>query len=398
MKRPLVILLPLLIIALGLAGAWAMYASRPEAKTQIPETPAPLVRVHPVVLEDVQLRVASQGTVTPRTESTLTAEISGRVIEVAPSFESGGFFEKGQTLLRIDPFDYEQAVIRAEAEVAQAELAIAQEEAEAEVARREWESLGEGEAPPLTRRAPQLARARAALQAAEAALSQAKRNLERTTVRAPYAGRVRSKQVDVGQFITANNVLATLYAVDYAEVRLPLADKDLAFLDVPYGYRGEGARRGPRVQLKTQFAGAEHTWEGRIVRTEGEIDPQSRLVHVVARIKNPYGRGKNGERPPLAVGMYVEAAIEGRLFEDIAAIPRAALREGDRVLVVDADNRIRFRQVDVLRTDATTALIRSGLRGGERVCLSNLGAVTDGMKVSLSNAPETGPVRAKEAA
>lgn len=382
MKRLMMLLIPLLILAVGVLGAWAMYLSRPQAETRIPDAPPPVVRVQNVELVDVQLRVESQGTVVPRTESTLTPQVSGRVIDVASSFVAGGFFEKGDVLVRIEPFDFQQAVIQAEAQVAQAKLRIEREQAEAEVARREWESLDGGEAPSLTLREPQLAEARAALRASEAALEQARRNLERTTLRAPYAGRVRGKNADVGQFVTAGSPLATIYAVDYAEVRLPLADDELAFIDVPYAYRGErGRKSGPEVILRADFAGSTHQWRGRVVRTEGEIDPRSRLVHVVARVPDPYGRGPEGNRPPLAVGLYVEAEILGDEAKSVAIIPRSALRSENQVLVVDAEDRIRFRQVDVLRTLDTEVTVREGLRSGERLCLSSLPMATDGMPV-----------------
>ena len=232
----------------GGAAAW-MILSRSEPEARIPEVPLPLVQVIDVELRDLTLTVTSQGTVSPRTESELVPEVAGRVIEVSPSFVSGGFFEAGELLLRIDPHDYRQAVVQAGSAVAQAELRLASEQAEADVARREWEELGEGgEPPPLTLREPQLAEAEAAVAAARAALLNAERNLERTEIRAPFAGRVRQKQVDVGQFVSPGSPLGTVYAVDYAEIRLPLPDEELAFLDLPLVYRGEAAKKsGPEV-------------------------------------------------------------------------------------------------------------------------------------------------------
>jgi RND family efflux transporter MFP subunit len=268
--------------------------------------------------------------------------------------------------------------------VAARKLRLAQEEAEAEVARREWEALGEGEASPLTLRVPQLEDARASLRAAEAALTQAERDLNRTEVRAPYTGRVREKLVDVGQFVSRGTPAALLYAVDYAEIRLPLPDQDLAFLDLPLDYRNDAPDEpGPRVVLHAEFAGQTHSWQGRIDRTEGAIDPMSRMVQVVARVKDPYGHGEEKDRPPLAVGMYVEAEIEGSTVEQVAVLPRAALRGEDLVYVVDPENRLRFRKVDVLRATREEVVIRSGLQEGEQVCLSPLEAVTDGMRVRL---------------
>ena len=274
------IILPLAVIGAAVMAALAMIRLRPEVETRIPEVLPPLVRSIKVKLQDVLLTVSSQGTVSPRTESQLVPEVSGRVIWVSPSFAAGGFFEIEEVLLRIDPFDYRQAVVGARADVAGARLRLAQEEAESQVAQREWGDLGRGDATPLTLRVPQLEDTRAALAAAEANLETAERNLERTKLQAPYSGRLRQKLVDVGQFITVGSPVATIYAVDIAEIRLPLPDNELAFINLPLDYRGDvTTRQGPRVSLTANFAGREHKWEGRIVRTEGEIDPLSRMVH-----------------------------------------------------------------------------------------------------------------------
>ena len=284
--------------------------------------------------------------------------------------------------LKIDSHDYEQALVRARADVANMKLRLVQEEAEFKVAQSEWADLGQGEATALTLREPQLENAKAALAAAEANILTAQRNLERTQIRASYVGRVRQKNVDVGQFVTVGSPVGIIYAIDYVEIRLPLPDSDLAYLDLPLVYRGQRAnQKGPRVTLRANFAGEAHEWEGRIVRTEGEIDSMSRMVHAVAQVTNPYGRGSDPDRPPLAAGLFVEAEIEGNQVENVVLLPRSALRENNRVLVVDSEDRLRFRAIDLLRATREEIVVESGLEAGERVCLSPLEAVTDGMKV-----------------
>jgi len=385
------IVLPLLIVAAAIYGAMAMIAAKSEVKTKKPEVPPPQVRVQEVSFEDRLFTVHSQGTVSPRTESQLVPETSGRVESIADSFVPGGFFEAGDVLLEIDALDYTQAVVQASAEVARMGLLLAREEAEAEVARKEWDELGKGPATPLTLREPQLADARASLAAAEAALERAERDLSRTKVRAPFAGRVRQKNVDVGQFVVRGNPVGLVYAVDYVEIRLPLADDDLAFVDLPLDYRGEtSGSPGPRVTLRAEFAGKDHAWEGRIVRTEGEIDAMSRLVHAVARVTDPYGRGEVAGRPPLAVGLYVRAEIDGRRARDVAVLPRAALRASGRILVVDEKNCLRFREITVLRKTRDSIIVGGGLAKGERVCVSPLEAVTEGMKVRVARSATEG--------
>ncbi|NIM02154.1 MAG: efflux RND transporter periplasmic adaptor subunit [Acidobacteria bacterium] len=376
-------LLPILILLVAAGAASTLVLTKPKPEKREFEAVVPVIDVHTVELTDHRLTVMSQGTVSPRTESVLVPEVAGRVIEVSPSFAPGGFFEAGELLLRIDPHDYRQALVGAQSNEARARLRLAQVEAEAELAREEWEELGDGEANPLTLFEPQLAEARAALAAAIAGVEQARTNVGRTELRAPYAGRVQTKQVDLGQVVAPGTPLATIYAVDLAEVRLPLPDDELAYVDLPLGYRGEsGSGDGPSAILRAEFAGAVHEWRGRIVRTEGMIDPVSRMVHTVVQVEDPYGRSEPG-RPPLAAGMFVEAEIDGRTIENVAVIPRAAVRPDGRILVVDAEGRLRFREVDVLRALKETVIVEHGLQAGERVCTTPLSSVVEGMKVAV---------------
>ena len=386
--RLLRIVLPLAVLAIAGLAAFIMIRSRPEVETQPMRIEPPGVRVQAVVLDDVRLSVMSEGTVRPRTESQLVPEISGRVTSVAPSFAEGGFFEVGDVLVTIDPFDYQQAVISARSQLAQARLRLAEEEAEAEVAQREWEELGQGSARELTLRKPQLEDARAAVAAAEANVERANRDLDRAEITAPYAGRVRRKNVDVGQFVTIGNAVATIYAVDVAEIQLPLPDEQLAYLNLPLAYRGTQNRPGPRVTFRTTFAGSTYAWGGRIVRTESELDPVSRMVHVIAEVQDPYAAGPDPDRPPLAVGMYVEAEIEGREFAQIAVVPRVALRGRNQVMVIDDDNRVRFREVEILRSTTESIYVERGLAEGELVAVSTIDSPTDGMLVQVTNATD----------
>jgi len=269
--------------------------------------------------------------------------------------------------------------------VAQAQLRLAQEEAEASIAHQEWERLGKEEEPdPLVLRIPQLAEARASYEAAQAELKQAELNLKRTKIVAPFDGRVRVKKVDVGQVVAPGVPLATIYAVDYAEVRLPVPDDEIGYLDCCLDYRTQNpASLDIDVTLSASYGGNFFKWSGKIVRVEGEIDPLSHMITLVARVKDPYGRGVQIDRPPLAVGMFVEAEIIGRRVEDVAVVPRSALRGDERVLIIDKDNKLHFRTVEVLRADFETVIVSSGLNEGERICISPLEAVVDGMEVRV---------------
>ena len=329
------------------------------------------------------MQVPSQGTVIPRTESQLVVEVSGRVTEISPQLISGGFFNEGEMLLRIDPRDYELATAQADLNVAAANRRLAEEQADAEVARKEWERMGRGEPTALTLREPQVAEAKANLISAQAMLERARRDLERTTILAPYSGRVRSKSVDLGQFVNLGSPVATIYATDFAEVRLPLADEELAFVTLPFGSKSEDYKNQPDVELTAVFAGERRSWDGKVVRTEGEIDPNTRMVMVIAQVIEPYGPN---QEVPLALGMFVEGSITGHRLEDVFVLPRTALRDGDRIYALDEDDRLHFVDVDVIRRERDMAIVRSEIGEGTRVVISPLEIATDGMQVrDLSN-------------
>jgi len=377
-------ILPLAFIAGAVVVTVVLVMNRPVLETRPAEILPTLVRVLTVESEDLQLTVYSQGSVMPRTQSTLGSEVSGRVEYVSQAFAAGGFFEKGDLLVRLDARDAELSVTRAESEVARAQMSLTIEEEEARVAEEEWAQLGRGTPSALVTRKPQLAEARATLASAEASLHQAQLNLSRTEIRAPFAGRVRVKNVDMGQFVNTGSTLATIYSVDYAEVRLPIPDDQLAYVDAPLHFRGEHTtNRGPEVVLATKFAGKQFKWTGKVVRLEGEIDPQSRMVHAVAQVKNPYGRGEDPDRPPLSVGLYVNAAVTGHLLENVIVVPRSVMRNANELMVVDSDDRLRFRTVDILRLEPNRAIIQGGLEPGERVCLSAIDAPVNGMQVEV---------------
>ena len=390
------IILPFAVLGAGLAIAAAMIVLRQKVEPESREIPLTLVRTLSVRPQSHRFAVSAQGTVLPSVDVRLAAQVEGRVVSVAPSFAAGGFFETGDVLITIDPRDYELAVTRSRAALAEAEVALKREEAEAVLARREWESLGRGADPnPLVLREPQLAGARATIEAARATLAQAELDLDRCRIHVPFAGRIREKRVDIGQFIRRGDEVARVYSVDYAEVRLPLTLDEFAYLDVPLEFRGETpAAKGPRTILRARFGNETYEWEGRIVRTEGEIDARSRMLTVVARVDAPYGRGTDAKRPPFAVGLFVDAEIQGRAAGNVLLVPRAAMRGKDRLMVVDADSRLRLRPVEVIRFENDRVVLNDVLQPDERVCVSPLDAPVDGMKVRVTDetgAPATGP-------
>ena len=374
MKDKLII--PGLVVLASLFGAAVLMATSPQVEPTNPTPVPPTVRVRDIEPEPIRLRVHSQGTVAPDTQSQLIPEVSGRVTWMSGALVNGGYFEKGQTLLRLDDKDYQSSLKRARA-------ALTRDEARYEHALFEFERMRSLEERRLASRSQMESAQRdyrvaeATLEDSRANVDQASLNLERTQVKAPFTGLVRDESVDIGQLVGPGSPVATIYATDRLEVRLPIADRQLGFLNLPVGHRGElPADRQPAVALSAEYAGQLLEWAGTIVRTEAQIDTSSRMVNVVARIA-----GNSGETLP-AVGLFVNADIEGLLVDDLVVLPRNALRNGNRVLVVGDDNRLEFRDVEPLRLFQDDVLIRAGLTAGERVCISPMQTPIDGMLVN----------------
>lgn len=373
------ILAPLLVLAAGAGATAALLTHGPTPRAETSVATPPAVRVVRPTLERITLSVRSQGTITPRTTTDLVSEIQARVVEVSPALENGSFFREGEVLARLEPRDFELAVARAGAalDLATAELEFAR----ATLARRTVLS-GNGIASAAlldeAQRAERIAEAR--MREAATLLERARLDLTRTTLRAPYAGRVERKNVDVGQFVTIGTPIARIYAVDYAEVRLPVRDLDLAKLDLPLG-RDIEPRQRPSVVLRTPFAGDRHEWRGEIVRTDAKIDPRTRMVQLIARVPDPYAAAADDRRPPLAPGLFVEAEILGRQVERALAVPRAALDGPSSIWIVDAQDRLQRRQVEVLDQGAGVVWLASGEISDERITLSRPEEIREGLNV-----------------
>ncbi len=372
---------PVVVIVAALLGAAAIVATTERLQPAQPDPVAPTVRVLKADPTTVRLVVHAQGTVTPRTETAMVPEVSGIVVWISPNLVAGGYFEAGEPLLKIDDRDYLATVARARASVSRAE-------AEQEYTEFELQRLAELETRELISRSDVEAGMRAArvaeagLQDARVALEQAERDLERTEIPAPFKGLVRNEQTDVGQFVSRGTTIANLYAVDYVEVRLPIADRQLAYLDMPLTQRGElDEATAPTVTLSANFAGRDYRWTGKLVRTEAEIDSRSRMVQAVVRISAQDVSANDPDALPPPVGLFVHAEIEGRSADNVVVVPRAAIRNASEDLDVDEENRLRFRTVELLRVYGDVAFISGGLSQGELVCISPLQAVVDGMRV-----------------
>ena len=376
------ILLPIVVIVFAILAALALFAARTPAEQQPASAPTLLVDVAEAKREQVTFVVRSQGVVAPRTRTTLVSEVSGLIVEVSPAFVAGGFFAEDDVLVRIDPRNYQTALKRATATVAQARTRVATENALAGYAYEDWERLRSLEAADrpasdLTLRKPQLAEAVAQLESAEADFEKAAGDLSRTVIRAPYDGMVREKRADIGQFVNTGTPVAETFATDYAEVRLPVRQKELSYLDVP----GRNGAATLPVALTAELGGKEHTWQAQIVRSEGVFDADTRALHLVAQVNDPYAAGVE----PLRIGTFVSAAIEGRTGGKLFVIPRHSLERGRTLWIVAKDMTIRPRNVDILRADEGYAYVDAGLTDGERYTVTPPENSLPGVRVRINS-------------
>jgi RND family efflux transporter MFP subunit len=390
-RRRLKFVAPFVVILVSTLIAGALIASATENSKESMGSSQPIVNVVEAKPQTVQLRVKASGTIEPETESRIVPRVTGEVIWMSPSMVPGGFFKKDQLLIRVDARDYELEVQRAEARLLRLKSDL-------DVSGRELDRIrglrgsGVSSASQFDDAQNRFVAAKADHSSAEMDLIDAKRDLWATEIRAPYDGRVRDEEIDVGGSVDfRSEPIATIYGIDFAEVRLPIADYEVGYLTLPlWGgefsqAEGKIAIKQQKVEVSASFAGDRHTWTGYVVRTEGEINPETRMINVVARIEKPYQR--SGQRPPLTVGLFVDAEIIGNTVDNVFVLPRSSLRDRNRVLVVDSEDRLRFIEVGVLRAAGDLIYIESGLTAGDRVVVSRLQHEVEGMKLQARTVP-----------
>ena len=375
----------LIVLSLALvAGLIAVNkARRPERKEEAVQ--AIMVDAIPVERVSLNLSVFSQGSVAPRTETTLVAEVSGIIVNVSANFVAGGFFRKGESLLEIDPSDYETGLKRAQANLASRKAQFADQKARSDQALKDWKNMGrQGEPSDLTLRKPQLAEAHANVLAAEADLQKAQRDLERTRIKLPYDGLVRTKQVDIGQYVAPGTPLGVTFDIDAAEIRLPLSATDVSFLDLP---SATDPANKPRLQvtLTTGNSSIGGQWQAEIIRTEGVIDEKSRVTYAVAQVVDPYGVLGKSHQGELKIGTFVRAEIQGLRADNVFKLPRSVLRTDNTVLVANAEHKLEIRQVKVLRAEPRSVYILDGIVGGDMVITTTLDAAIPGTRLTISS-------------
>ncbi len=362
---------PLVIFISSIIVVMLLIISKPSVKPEKSQYIAPLVEIERVSSEDIQVRIFSQGTVRPGKEIILSSEISGKINWVSEKLQVGSRFNKDDILLTFDKRDFELALIIAESNLSQAILNYERELAEYELAKKEWEQIGQGEGSSLALREPQFNRAKTLLASAEAGYEQAQRNLDRCTLTAPFNGIVRVKNVDIGTVAGPGIPLASIYSIDYVQIELPINQNEFNFLD---DYKKN------KVILSNESDGLFNKWIGTINRKSSEIDSRTRMQSVYANVKSPYKTVKG--QAPLKVGMYVDAEIIGKKIKNSIKIPRDIINNS-KVWVVNKKNELEKRNIEVLFYDKEYAVLKDGLYSGDQVLLTKLSIMIENMKVRL---------------
>jgi RND family efflux transporter MFP subunit len=371
-KRKIVSILIILGAFIGM-GVLASMKPKPPKKPIVNK--AMFVDVLNLEPSEITFEIKSQGTVKPKTETIVSAEVSGRIVAISDKFIAGGLFKKNDILMEIDPTDYIAAVAQADAFLKQ----------------RQIEYNGSKSLQKKGYRAEaELAASKASLAAAKASLVKAEKNLERTKIRLPYDGLVRTKDSDIGQFVNPGTKLGSTFSTDTAEIRLALTDSDLAFLDLPdTGVQNNSIEHGPAVILSAIRKGKYQEWSGNIIRTEGVVDERSRVSYAVVQLDDPYrllpipetseSTSKNSN--PLPIGTFVGAKIQGKSFSNVLTVPRTAVRGKNQLMFIDMENRLQIKEIDILRADSKYAYILQNETSSNRISITAIESPVNGMKV-----------------
>ncbi len=376
MARKKQIIIPLAILGIGIVTmmGFASLKKPPEEKKYIDNTP--IVRVENIQFSPLTLTVNSHGMVKPKYETKLVAQVTGEIVELSNEFVRGGLVKQGQLLARIDPSDYQAALIDAQATMASARAALEQEVAHGKVAEREWQQITDSSPTELSLRKPQLAQELARVKAAQASVLRAKRNLERTEIRAPYDAMIDSRHIGLGSFVSAGSQIGHILSIATAEIRLPVADNQFRFLKD----FGESAL----VTLIGEYAGAKSQWQAKIIRSEGVVDSKSRMNYLVAEVADPYGLSSENNKIPLRFGSYVNAEILGVELLNATKIPRHLVING-QVALLAHDSSLHYTSIDIIRQQGSEVIVTQGLVDGDKLIVSALDYPVNGMKLALAD-------------
>lgn len=364
--------LPVVVIVLGLVGMNAIGASGQEEEEKKEVDSRPTVRVESIESLNHQVTITGHGEVKPLESTQLSAQVSGEVLSWHPSFVAGGIVKRGDVLFEIDQEPYQVSVLQAEANLISAQARLIEEQGRSDVAKQEAKTLPSIKVTDLYLRKPQLMSAKAAVKSAKAALRLAKSDLQNCTVVAPYDALVVSRDLGKGQFVTPGARIGQLFNIEKAEVTFPIAGFDSAFL--PSQVMGQTATVATdgRFQIKRQ---------AKVVRDAGIVDSATRMSNIVVRVDDPYGIKHGGAK--LKFGTYVEVTFNGQQLNNVFRLSQD-LVSNKVVWVVNGDNQLEKRMVDVIREEGDFFVIGDGLTSADQIVLTLPEYPQQGMEVKIA--------------
>ena len=370
---------PLFILLGAFAISYLLWLFGQVQPDPVEEAPAPDVIVEILTPKDFQIQISSNGTTTPLTQTVLTAEVGGEVIYRSKKFSEGSSVIEGEILAKIDDTDLQLQYKNALLQLANAEVQHSLQLAEAEVAKEAWEKIGDGIASDLTLKKPQLKQAQALLEVAKAQVSSAAKKLNKTEIIAPYAGRIQNVNIDLGTTIIPGQPVGAMYTSSEIEITLAVKDNDLQFLSIPMDGRKLNPSEQASVIIESFYKGKTQSWEGKLERVDGVIDPITRMINLIAVFKNDF---IETDKPNLPIGLFVEAKIDGITLKNIFEIPINSISKDNEVYIVDKDNQLELRKLTVLKKYSEFVIIKDGLKAGERIVTSKLSTASNGIKVN----------------
>lgn len=370
---------PIFILSIAVVVSYILWLLGQVQPDPVEDAPAPDVIVQILTPEDIQVTINSTGTTKPLTQTVLNAEVGGEVIYRSKKFSEGSSVLAGEILAKIDDTDLQLQYKSALLQLANAEVQYSLQVAESEVAKEAWDKLGKGKGSDLALKKPQLKQTEALMEVAKAQVNSAKKKLNKTEIVAPYAGRIQSSNIDIGTTIVPGQPLGAMYTSSEIEVTLSVKDNDLQFLSIPMDGRKLNPSEQAKVSIKSFYKGRNQTWEGKLERVDGVIDPITRMINLIAVFKNDF---IETDKPSLPIGLFVEAQIDGIILKNVFRVPVNAISENNEVFIIDKNNQLQSRSILVLKKYNEFVIAKDNLKAGERLVITKLSTASNGITVN----------------
>jgi RND family efflux transporter MFP subunit len=370
---------PIFILSVAVVVSYILWLLGQVQPDPVEDAPAPDVIVQILTPEDIQVTINSTGTTKPLTQTVLNAEVGGEVIYRSKKFSEGSSVLAGEILAKIDDTDLQLQYKSALLQLANAEVQYSLQVAESEVAKEAWDKLGKGKGSDLALKIPQLKQTEALMEVAKAQVNSAKKKLNKTEIVAPYAGRIQSSNIDIGTTIVPGQPLGAMYTSSEIEVTLSVKDNDLQFLSIPMDGRKLNLSEQAKVSIKSFYKGRNQTWEGKLERVDGVIDPITRMINLIAVFKNDF---IETDKPSLPIGLFVEAQIDGIILKNVFRVPVNAISENNEVFIIDKNNQLQSRSILVLKKYNEFVIAKDNLKAGERLVITKLSTASNGITVN----------------